>query len=137
MTVAPSHPRPVGAERLVPTPAETDRAWKTVWPWLFWALWGVWLVVSDLRDERQLQPALLRLLIGAALLGFLRPRRWWLWSLALAAWVPFEPALAVLLRLSPSYEFNIGSWVLPPLPALIGGFLGRSMARGVRPRKAA
>jgi hypothetical protein len=127
------HPRPAGAARIVPTPAETGRAWKIAWPWLFWALWGGWLAVSDLHDEHHLQPALLRLLIGAALLGLARPRRWWLWSLALAAWVPLEPALAVLMRLAPGYEFDPGSWLLPPLPALLGGFLGRSIARGVRP----
>ena len=47
-----------------------------------------------------------------------------------------QPALAVLMRISPGYEFDAGNWLLPPLPALVGGFLGRSMARGAGPRKA-
>src|SRR5262249_19590463 len=111
-------------------------AWKTVWPRLFWVLWGAWLAVSDLRDESHLQPALLRLLIGAVVLGMARPRRWWLWALALASWVPIEPALAVLMRISPGYEVDPGSWLLPPLRAVVGGSLGRSMARGARPREA-
>jgi len=134
VTVVPTRPRAMGAARLVPPPSRLE--WSTVWPWAFWALWGGWLAVSDLLDENHLQPALVRLLVGAAVLGLARPKRWWLWSLALAAWVPIEPALAVLMRISPGYEFDAGSWLLPPLPALVGGFLGRSMARGAGPRKA-
>src|SRR5262252_9472400 len=103
-------------------------AWKTAWPPLYWLLWGAWLAVSDLRDERALQSALLRLLIGAAVLGLARPRRWWLWSLALAAWVPLEPVLAVALKLDTRYEFDWGSWLLPPLPALLGGVLRAPVA---------
>ena len=84
-------PRPTGAARLVPSPAAVQRLeWNSAWPWLFWALWGAWLAVSDLSND-DLQPAMTKLLIGAAVLGFARPSRWLLWSLALAAWVPAEP----------------------------------------------
>jgi hypothetical protein len=130
VTVVRSHLRPAEAARLVPSPADLRPEWKTAWPWLFWALWGVWLAVSDLRSD-DIQAAVLRLLIGATVLGYARPRHWWSWSLALAAWIPAEPVVANILRLSPATDYNAGVWVLPPLLALVGGFLGRSIARGV------
>ena len=126
--------RATGAARLVPTPAELRPDWKTVWPWLFWALWGGWLAVSDLHSD-DLQGAILRMVFGAAVLGYARPRRWWLWSLALALWVPAEPLLAVLLRTTPTFDYNPGVWLLPPLPALVGGLLGRGIATGVLTRR--
>ncbi|HEY6193420.1 MAG TPA: hypothetical protein VI504_00110 [Candidatus Eisenbacteria bacterium] len=120
-------PRPIGAARLVPTPTDLRPEWKHAWPWLFWALWGAWLAVSDLRSD-DLQPAVFRMLLGAAVLGAAQRRRWWLWSLALAAWVPAEPIVAAVLRTTPGYETNSGVWILPPLTALVGGFLGRGIA---------
>ena len=74
-------PRPIGAARLVPTPADLRPDWKRAWPWLFWALWGAWLAVSDLRSA-DLQPAVFRMVLGAAVLGAARRRHWWGWSLA-------------------------------------------------------
>ena len=133
MNVVRSHPHPAGAARLVPSPSDLKPEWKTAWPWLFWALWGVWLAVSDLHDD-DIQPAVLRLLLGAAVLGYARPKRWWLWSLALAAWVPAEPWVAWVLRLTPETHYNSGVWLLPALPALAGGLFGRSIARGVLTR---
>ncbi len=134
MNVVRSHPHPTGAARLVPSPTDLKPEWKTAWPWLFWVLWGVWLAVSDLRDD-DVQPAVLRLLLGAAILGYARPKRWWLWSLALAAWVPAEPLVAAALRLTLQTHDNPGVWLLPMLPALVGGLLGRSIARGVLTRR--
>lgn len=119
---------------MVPTPEELRLDWKTVWPWLFWALWGAWLAVSDLHSD-DLQPAVLRLMVGAAVLGYARPARWWLWSLALAAWVPAEPLLATVLHMTPTFEYNPGVFLLPPLPALVGGFFGRAIATGVLTRR--
>lgn len=134
MTVR-SHTRPAEHARLVPLPAESRLAWATVWPWLFWLCWGVWLAVSDLR-ETQLQPAIMRVLMGATVLGFARPARWWAWALALAAWVPAEPLIATLTRLPSDVVLSPGMFVLPLFPAFVGGFLGRSMALGVLPRTA-
>lgn len=134
MTIARFPPRTTGAARLVPTPADLRPDWKTVWPWLFWALWGAWLAVSDLRSD-DLQAAVLRLVVGAAILSYARPKRWWLWSLAMALWVPAEPLFAALLRVDPRFESNAGVWLLPPLPALVGGLLGRGIARGVLTRR--
>ncbi len=134
MSIVRFPPRTTGAARLVPTPADLRPDWKTAWPWLFWALWGAWLAVSDLRSD-DLQAAILRLVVGAAILGYARPRHWWLWSLALAVWVPAEPLLAALLRISPRFEPNAGVWLLPPLPSLVGGALGRGIASGVLTRR--
>jgi len=128
VNVARSHPRAQGEARLVPTPEELRHQWKTAWPWLFWALWGVWLAVSDLREDG-LQSGLMRLQIGATVLAVARPRRWWLWSLSMAAWVMVGPMLAVLLGRSP---FTPGEWMLAPLPAIVGGYLGRQIASVVR-----
>ena len=114
----------------MPSAASQRLDWKTGWPWLFWALWGAWLAVSDLRSD-DLQPAVLRLVLGAVVLGYARPSTWWLWSLALAAWIPAEPFIAGLLRTTPGFDYNPGVWLLPPLVALVGGFLGRGIARGV------
>lgn len=130
MNVVRSHLRPAEAARLVPSPEDLKPELKTAWPWLFWALWGVWLAVSDLHND-DTQGAVLRLLVGAAVLGYARPRNWIIWSLALAAWVPAEPVVAAILRLGPAIETNVGVWVLPPLVALVGGALGRGIARGV------
>ena len=129
MNVVRSHLRPAEAARLVPSPGVKPEL-KTAWPWLFWALWGVWLAVSDLHND-DIQGAVLRLLVGAAVLGYARPRNWILWSLALSAWVPAEPAVAAILRLGPVSDSNVGVWLLPPLVALVGGWLGRGIARGV------
>ena len=134
MDAVRTQPRPTGAARLVPPPSAMPSAWQIAWPWLFWACWGVWLAVSDLRND-DLPPAVLRLLLGGAVLGFMRPSRWWLWSLALAAWVPAEPLVAGMLKLTPGFEYNAGMWLLPPLPALVGGFLGRGIARGAAARR--
>jgi len=127
-------PRPTGAARMVPSPAELRQTLAQSWPWLFWAAWGTWIAFADLQHT-DIQPAILRLLVGALVLGYARPRRWWLWSLALACWVPLEPVLAVLAGLSPTYDYNLGVWALPPLPALAGGLVGRGIASAMRERK--
>lgn len=100
--------------------------WASVWPWLFWALWGVWLAVSDLRNS-DVQPAVIQMFVGAAVLGAARPRRWWLWALALAAWVPAESLVARVAGIPMSYPFNMGSLLLPPLPALLGAAAGKGI----------
>jgi hypothetical protein len=133
--VARTQPRPIGAARLVPLPSEMPSAWQTAWPWLFWACWGAWLAVSDLRSEG-VQPAVLRLVVGAAVLGFARPRTWWAWSLALALWIPAEPYVALLLGTGRVPHDDLGVWFLPAIPALVGGFLGRSVSHGVKPAPA-
>lgn len=133
MTVARSHPRPAKFAQLVPSPFSLRSALATGWPWLFWLCWGVWLVVSDLGST-DLQPAVLRMIMGGVVLGCTRPARWWAWSLALAVWVPVESWVAALVGLPSTAESNLAMWVLPPIPALVGGFLGRSMVRGVLPR---
>ena len=102
--------------------------WVSAWPWLFWALWGVWLAVSDLRNS-DVQSAVIRVFVGAAVLGAARPRRWWFWALALAAWVPAEPLVARVAGIPMSYPFNLGALFLPPLPALLGAAVGK----GLRP----
>ena len=132
MHVARTQPRPIGAARLVPLPSEMPSAWQTAWPWLFWACWGAWLAVSDLRNE-DVQPAVLRLVVGAAVLGFARPRTWWSWSLALAVWIPAESLVAPLLGMTSVPYDNPGVWFLPPVPELVGGILGRCASRGVKP----
>jgi len=98
---------------------------------VFWAVWGLWIAVSDLRHS-DLQPAVLRLLAGAMLLGYARPRRWWLWALALATWVPLEPVLALLFNVTPGIDYNLWVWALPPVPALAGGLIGRGLATAAR-----
>lgn len=105
----------------------------TAWPWLFWLCWGAWLAVSDLRAS-ELQPSVMRVLLGAVVLGFAQPARWWAWALALAAWVPAEPMIASTLGLA-SDPATPGMFVLPLFPAFAGAFLGRSMAVGVMPRR--
>ena len=133
MDAARTHPRSTGAARLVPLPSEMPSAWRIAWPWLFWACWGAWLAVSDLLSD-EVQPAVIRLIVGGALLGFARPGTWWFWSLALAAWIPAEPLVASLLPIDvvPAAA-DPSRWCLPMIPALLGGFLGRSISRGVRP----
>lgn len=136
MDAARTQARPTGAARLVPFPSEMPSAWRIGWPWLFWACWGAWLAVSDLLSD-EVQPAVIRLIVGGALLGFARRRTWWFWSLALAAWIPAEPLVASLLSIDVAPGSNPGLWYLPTIPALLGGFLGRSIARGVRPATSA
>jgi len=113
---------PAGASSAAPTPARFSNAWRTAWPWLFWALWGAWLAVSDLRNE-DVQPAVILSLAGAFVLGFARPRRWWAWAVALGAWVPAEPLVSRLTGIPPGYPFNTGA-VLAFIPALLGAAAG-------------
>jgi hypothetical protein len=116
---------------MVPSPAELRPTFAQTWPWLFWAVWGAWIAFADLR-QTDLQPAMVRLLFGAMVLGYARPRRWWLWALVLALWVPLEPVLGVLFGLAPTYDYNPGMWLLPPLPALAGALVGRGLASAMR-----
>jgi len=115
---------------MVPLPREMRPFWRSAWPWLFWVCWGAWLAVSDMRND-EVQPAVLRMLVGGVVLGLGRPRTWWRWALALAAWVPAEPLLDAAFSLGARPEANLGGWLLPPIPALLGAFLGRSMALGM------
>ncbi len=102
--------------------------WASVWPWLFWALWGAWLAVSDLRNS-DVQAGVIQLFVGAAALGAARPQRWWAWALLLAAWVPAEPLVARTLAVPMSYPLNWGSVLLPPIPALMGAGVGMALRR--------
>jgi hypothetical protein len=104
------------------------RAWTIAWPWLFWSLWGVWLACSDLRND-EVQPAVLLLLVGGAVLGYARPRAWWAWALALAAWIPAEYLLSPLIHVPPQSPFNPGTALLPPIPALLGAAAGMGLQR--------
>jgi hypothetical protein len=116
-----------GGSSAADTPGSPANAWRTAWPWLFWALWGAWLAVSDLRND-DVQPAVLIALAGAFVLGLARPRRWWAWGLALGAWVPAEPLVSRLTGIAPSYPFNAGA-LLAFVPALVGAGLGAAAAR--------
>jgi len=120
----------MGAARLVPTPAELKPVWKTAWPWLFWVSWGVWLAASDLRDDG-LSSGLMRMMVGAAVLAAARPRRWWAWSLSLLAWTTAMPLAALAVHTVPGPRFTPGEWLLAPLPAFVGGYLGRMIAAAV------
>ncbi|MEO5989573.1 MAG: hypothetical protein ABIU54_10920 [Candidatus Eisenbacteria bacterium] len=110
--------------------APPRRIWASVWPWLFWALWGAWLAVSDLRNN-DVQAAVIQLFVGAAVLGAARPGRWWVWALAMAAWIAAEPLLARIAGIPMSYSFNWGAICLPPIPALLGAALGKVIRRSV------
>lgn len=111
-------------------PGRALRTWRTAWPWLFWALWGAWLADSDLRND-EVQPAVLLLLVGGAVLGAARPRRWWAWGLALAAWVPAEPLWARLRGLPYLWPANPGP-LLAFIPGLAGAALGLALSRGMK-----
>ena len=67
------------------------------------------------------------------MLGYARPRTWWPWSLALAAWIPAESLVAGWFHLDVIANDMFGAWLFPPLPALAGGLLGRSIARSIDP----
>lgn len=121
-----------GASSAGPVRSPFWSAWRTVWPWLFWAPWGAWLAVSDLRSD-DVQPAVLALLVGAGVLGFARPRRWWAWGLALGAWVPAEPLVSAAFGIPPLSPYNAGV-LLAFLPALAGAGAG-ALARGALARR--
>ena len=128
MHVVRSHPRPVGGARMVPLPSEMPSMWVSILPYLFWLGWGLWLAVSDLQNA-DVQAAVIRLAIGGAVLGFLRPNKWYVWALALSAWIPLEPLVARSLHLTNTFHSTLLGTLLPPLPALAGGLLGRTIAR--------
>ncbi len=124
------NPATTGAPAATPTSGPWN-AWRIAWPPLFWALWGAWLAVSDLRNE-EVQPAVLLLLVGAFVLGAARPRWWWAWALALGAWVPAEPLVSRVAGITPTWPANAGALVAF-VPALVGGAMGAAAAR-LRPR---
>ena len=123
-----SHPRPVGSARLVPPSSEMPSMWSAIWPFLFWGLWGGWTAVSDLHGEG-MHGALIRLFVGAGILGFFRPNAWWIWALALSAWVPLEPMVASALSLTDVQRSVLMGTIIPPIPALLGAVLGKAFAR--------
>lgn len=127
MNVVRFHPRPVAEARIVPLPSELPPWWRTAWPQLFWLVWGFTLAMADLRND-DLQPAVLRIILGAGVLAFARPHRWVFASVAMALWVPAEPIVAAMLGWE-SYAQNAGTWLLPLVPAFMGGFLGRQLAQ--------
>ena len=110
-------------------PARSRRGSATAWPWLFWGLWGGLLAALDLRSTEVL-PAAVGLLVGGAVLGALRPRAWWAWALALAAWIPAgEPLLRLVITAAEPYRFNPGIILIPPIPALLGAGAGAAVRR--------
>jgi len=123
-----SHPRPVGAARMVPLPTEMPSMWSSIWPFLLWGAWGLWTAISDLRGD-DMTATLIRLFVGAGILGFFRPRVWWVWALALSAWVPLEPIVVSALSLTDVHRSALTGTIIPPIPALLGGVLGRTFAR--------
>lgn len=130
MHVSRSHPRPVGDARMVPLPSEMPSMWDSILPYLFWLAWGLWTAVSDLHST-DVQPAVIRLLVGGLVLGFLRPNKWYLWALALSVWIPLEPLVAQQLSLTDTLHSSLLGTLLPPIPALIGGLLGRTVKRTI------
>jgi hypothetical protein len=100
---------------------------------VYWLVWGLALAITDMRTP-SFQPALVFLFAGSAVLGFARPRAWWFWALALAAWVPAEPLVNAVFRLGLAPQSEAGAWFLPPVPALLGGLVGRLVARAARER---
>ena len=133
MNVVRFHPRPIAETRLVPSPAELPPMWKTAWPIAFWLCWGLWLAVTDMRND-DIQPAVLRVILGAGVLAFAQPQRWVFAAIATALWVPAEPIVARVFGLEAGAQ-NIGSYVLPLLPALMGAFLGHRLAGFVASRR--
>lgn len=121
--------------RAVRSSGRLSNAWRTVWPWLFWALWGAWLAVSDLRND-DVQPAVLLAFAGGAVLGFARPRTSWVWGLLLGAWVPAEPLVARVTGIAPAWPYNPGV-LLAFVPALLGAAAGATLAsaRKSQPRQ--
>lgn len=115
---------------MVPSPSEMPSVWKWILPFLFWTGWGLWTAIADMGND-DVQPAVLRLFIGAAILGMWRPRTWWVWALALSAWIPAEPLVASALHLTQPFKSGLAGTLLPPIPALLGGFLGRTITRSV------
>lgn len=130
MHVIRSHPRPVGDARMVPSPSEMPSMWGSILPYAFWAGWGLWLAVTDLTNA-DVQAAVIKLVVGGAVLGFLRPNKWYLWALALSVWVPLEPLVAQQLNMTNTFHSTLLGTLLPPIPALIGGLLGRTVKRTV------
>jgi hypothetical protein len=96
-----------------------------IWPFLFWAVWGLWTATGDLQTTN-VTPALIKIGVGAAVLGFARPNTWWIWALALSAWVPLEPLVAEVMKLENTTRSALMGTLLPPIPALIGGVVGRA-----------
>jgi hypothetical protein len=101
---------------------------RSIWPFFFWLGWGLWIAIADLRAGG-VQPAVIKLLVGGAVLGFGRPRTWWIWSLALGAWVPLEPIIASVFHMTHTLQTSPLGLLLPPIPALLGGLVGRALAR--------
>jgi hypothetical protein len=98
---------------------------SAIWPFLFWLAWGVWIATGDLHSS-SVMPAVIKLGIGGAVLAFASPRGWWIWALALSAWVPLEPLVAEVMKMEGTSRSALLGTVLPPIPALIGGVVGRA-----------
>ena len=118
-------PTPVTSAARVPAPS--SNWWRAAWPLLFWALWGGWLAVSDLRSD-EVQGTVLLILVGSFVLGLVRPHRWWAWGLALAAWIPAEPLVTRVTGISPLWPYNPGV-LIAFVPGLAGAALGGWAAR--------
>lgn len=103
---------------------------NSIWPFLFWGGWGLWTATGDLQTSN-VAPALIKLGIGAAVLGFARPNGWWIWALALSAWVPLEPLVAEAMKMENATRSALLGTLLPPIPALLGGVVGRAFRRTV------
>lgn len=101
---------------------------KAILPYVFWLGWGLWIAIGDLHSA-EVQSAVIKLLVGGAVLGFFRPTTWWIWALALSAWVPLEPLVARFLEMPDTFRSTLLGTVLPVIPAVIGGLLGRTVQR--------
>ena len=78
----------------------------------------------DQHNATEVYPVLAVSLVGAFLLGIVRPRHVWLWALIIAAFIPFSPfaAAALHMRLASPGSWAILGVVL--IPAMIGAYSG-------------
>lgn len=125
----------LGPSADVPPPTS---AWSRFWPALVYLAVTPWFLHAD-RSGDDVQPAVLVILAIGLVLGFARPRQWWLWAIAIGLWPMLERLSEWLGWLPSAYASDPGSGLIALIPAFAATLAGRTLRRAItaRPRATA
>lgn len=84
---------------------------------------GLLIGWADYKNN-DIQTAAIMLIFCGFPLGFILPRRWWLWAIALGIGVPAFYLGARILGHPDPYPLNPGIFILPFIPAFLSVYAG-------------
>jgi len=101
-----------------------------------WLYWGVALIFAAILGyvnihSIEVQSPVLVALVSSAIMGFVHPKRAWLWAIVIGLAVPLSYALAPILGYSVPYppSPNIFATAIVFIPSFLGAYAGVLLRR--------